>query len=132
MATAALAEYFYCTASAYQSADSLTVTNISAPFFAYFAPSVDVTVGEIYQCNSTTFDSVIGALEGWGDAFLRRVKYHTPADGHLAEEFNRNTGIPQGAVDLTWSYASLLTASFARAEHSGNSDFVKNLADFGY
>lgn len=113
MATAALAEYFYRTVSAYQLAGSLTVTNISAPFFSYFAPSGDVTISEIYQSNTTVFGSVISALEGWGDAFLRRVKYHTPADGNLAEEFNCNTGTLQGAVDLTWSYAALLTASFA-------------------
>ena len=50
---------------------------------------------------------------------MRTVKYYTPADGHLAEEFNRDTGVAQGAADLTWSYASVLTAAFARAEERG-------------
>lgn len=58
---------------------------------------------------------MIASLQGWGDAFMRRIAFHTPSDGHLSEEFDRVTGVPVGAQDLTWSYAALLTASFARA-----------------
>ena len=41
-----------------------------------------------------------------------------PAGSRLAEESSRNTGAAQDAANLTRSYASLLTASFARAEGS--------------
>ena len=40
---------------------------------------------------------------------VRRVKYHTAADGSLSEQFNRNTGFETSYGDLSWSYASLLT-----------------------
>ena len=65
------------------------------------------------------------------DAFMRTIKHYTPADGHLSEEFNRNTGVPQGAADLTWSYASVLTAAFARAELRGQTAYARNLANLG-
>jgi glucoamylase len=62
---------------------------------------------------------------------MRTVKYYTPDDGSLAEEFNRDTGAPQGAADLTWSYASVLTAAFARAELRGENGYVRSLANLG-
>jgi glucoamylase len=49
-----------------------------------------------------------------GDAFLRRACFHTLPDGHISEQINRNTGFMQGARDLTWSYASYLTAFWQR------------------
>jgi glucoamylase len=43
------------------------------------------------------------------------VAKYTPTDGGLSEQFAKNTGVPLSAVDLTWSYASALTAFDARA-----------------
>ena len=63
---------------------------------------------------------MVNALNGWGDAFIRTVSYYTPANGHLTEEINRDTGVPQGAIDLTWSYASVVTAGAARAAAMDN------------
>ena len=51
-----------------------------------------------------------------GDAFLKRLQYHSNPDGSLSEQINQDTGFMQGARDLTWSYASFLTALFAREE----------------
>ena len=42
--------------------------------------------------------------------FLSVVQEYTPADGGLSEEFDRDTGVQVSAPDLTWSYASFLTA----------------------
>lgn len=49
-----------------------------------------------------------------GDAFLKRLQYHSNPDGSLSEQMNRDSGFMQGAGDLTWSYASFLTALFAK------------------
>ena len=38
------------------------------------------------------------------------AEYHAADDGSLSEQMNRNTGFMQSAPDLTWSYASLLSA----------------------
>lgn len=74
---------------------------------------------------------MIASLQGWGDAFLRRVKYHVGTEGRLTEQYNRNTGISQGAKDLTWSYAAVLTAGWARAEATGNWLWKPVLANLG-
>lgn len=48
-----------------------------------------------------------------GIAYLDRVLYHMGKDGHMSEQFSRKNGFMQGAVDLSWSYASYLTAYMA-------------------
>ena len=127
-----MAQYLYAAASEFQQIGSLSVTNVSAPFFAYYAPNSNLQLSTPYASNSTQFTSTVESLKGWGDAYIRRIKYHTPAGGNLAEEFNRNDGTAQGAYDLTWSYASLLTASFARAELAGEASYAVNLANLAY
>jgi glucoamylase len=49
-----------------------------------------------------------------GDSYLRLTKTYEAKDGHLNEQYSRLDGAPQGAVDLSWSYASLLSAAEAR------------------
>lgn len=44
------------------------------------------------------------------EAQFQMVLYHSDRRGHLSEQFNRDTGLMQGATDLTWSYSSYLTA----------------------
>ncbi|KAF2726312.1 glycoside hydrolase family 15 protein [Polychaeton citri CBS 116435] len=135
LATNALGQLMYSAASEYKKAGSITVTDTSKPFFDYFAPAAKLQAGQTYSKKSLRgifpFGTAIASLEGWGDAFLRRSKFETPANGHLAEEFNRNTGAPQGAADLTWSYASVLTAAFARADLLGDRTYVTRVANKG-
>jgi len=131
LCTAAMAQFMYAASTEYNAAQTITVTNTSKPFFDYFAPGAGVSVGQTHTYGSPKYNKVINGLNGWGDAFLRTVKYYTPTDGHLSEEFNRVTGAPQGAQDLTWSYAGVLTAAFARAEARGQKAYVKNLANLG-
>lgn len=122
----------YNAASEYNGAGEICVTNISQPFFDYFAPEARLQAGKAYSKRSAQYQKAIGSLQGWGDAFMRRIKFYTPADGHLTEEYDRNTGQAVGVADLTWSYASVLTAAFARAEMMGDKDYVKKLADRGF
>ncbi|ORY40914.1 Six-hairpin glycosidase [Rhizoclosmatium globosum] len=81
--------------------------------------------GTLFSCksNPTFFNTVISALGKAGDAHLRRVKLHLPTTnggagdtiGSISEEFNRDTGFMQGAIELTWSHASFLSMSFQRS-----------------
>jgi glucoamylase len=55
---------------------------------------------------------------------MATIKDFTPADGHLAEQFDRATGVPVSARDLTWSYAAFVSAARTRrgclqGEHGG-------------
>ncbi|MGE3974569.1 MAG: glycoside hydrolase family 15 protein [Bdellovibrionales bacterium] len=50
-----------------------------------------------------------------GDEFLARSFSHmNQSNGSFSEQFHRTSGYMQGARDLTWSYASFLTATEAR------------------
>ena len=94
---------------------SRDVTALSRPFLTAMAPGVSLTVGDALTRGDGRFPRVLAGLLESGDAFLRRTKLHAGADGHLDEEFHRDSGYMQGARDLTWSYASFVTAEEARA-----------------
>jgi len=51
-----------------------------------------------------------------GDAFMRTVQRFTPANGELAEQFDRTSGEQTSARRLSWSYAAFITAAAARAQ----------------
>ena len=127
-----MAQYLYSAALEFEQVGSLSVNNITTPFFSYYAPNARLESPTIYSSDTAQFNSAIESLKGWGDAYIRRIKYHTPAGRNLAEEFNRNDGYAQGAADLTWSYASLLSAGFARAKLSGDASYVESIANLAY
>jgi glucoamylase len=49
-----------------------------------------------------------------GDAILAGVRRFIPASGELSEQFDRTTGAQTSARNLSWSYASFITAWDAR------------------
>ena len=51
-----------------------------------------------------------------GEAFLQTILDVIPPDGSMSEQFSKENGAPASAKDLSWSYASLLTAVLAREE----------------
>lgn len=55
------------------------------------------------------------AVTAYADSFVAVAEKYTPSDGSLSEQFNRDTGVPLSAVDLTWSYASFVTMAQRRA-----------------
>ena len=61
-----------------------------------------------------------------GDAFLKTMLDVIPSDGMMAEQMDKKDGSPASARDLSWSYASLLTAILQREEWQKSSvDFSK-------
>lgn len=127
-----MAELFYKASLDFNIAGKIIVTNTSLPFWTYFAPSASLAPGHNYPSNSSPFKVAIGALEGWADAFMRRVKFHKPADGRFSEQYARANGEVTGARDLTWSYASVITASMARAKLINNASYATDLANLGF
>ncbi|KAF8176989.1 glucoamylase [Pholiota molesta] len=111
LATAAVAEQLYDSLIVWKQQGSLTVTSTSLAFFQQFSSSV--TAGT-YTSTSSTFTTLINAIQTFADGFLAINARYTPSNGGLAEQFDKNTGAPLSAVDLTWSYASALTAFAAR------------------
>jgi glucoamylase len=90
---------------------SITVTAISQPFFSAFISGISTGT---YNSDSSTFSTLISSIQSFADSFVAIVAKYTPEDGQLSEQFDKNTGAQTSAVDLTWSYASLLTSDNAR------------------
>lgn len=61
------------------------------------------------------FKEIVRALILEGDDYLKRSAFHANQQtASMAEQINRYNGTMQGARDLTWSYASFLTAVYQR------------------
>lgn len=68
-----------------------------------------------YDSSSSTYTTLTTAIKTYADGYLGIVQTYTPSNGSLAEQFLRSNGAPFSAIDLTWSYASFLTAVARRS-----------------
>jgi glucoamylase len=108
----AAAEQLYDAIYVWKKAGSITVTQLSLPFFRDLLPSI--TAGT-YPSTSDTYTSIINAVSTYADGFMSVAAARVASDGSMPEQFDRNTGQPLGASDLTWNYAAFLTAAARRA-----------------
>ncbi|CAA7262982.1 unnamed protein product [Cyclocybe aegerita] len=111
LTTAAVAEQLYDALIVWNQQGSLTVTSTSLAFFRQFSSSIEAGT---YASSTPTFTTLTTAIKTFADGFIAINAKYTPSNGALAEQFDGNTGAPLSAVDLTWSYASALTAFAAR------------------
>ncbi|MGE4232362.1 MAG: glycoside hydrolase family 15 protein [Bacteriovoracia bacterium] len=51
-----------------------------------------------------------------GERLLKRVWFHSPLSGELAEQMDKKTGFMRAAENLTWNYAAILTTLSARKQ----------------
>jgi len=111
LTTNAVAEYYYLLRNRYASRGEILVNNLNLEFFKDlgFEPGLGVV-----RRTERLFSQILDRLQVEGDEYLVRVKFHVDSDGQMAEQMNRWSGFLQGARDLTWSYASFLTALEAR------------------
>lgn len=112
MCTLAVAEQLYDAIIVWKAQGSLNITATSLPFFKSLYSTA--AVGS-YSSSTATYTSVISAVQTFADGFVAVVAKYTPSNGALSEQYDKNSGTPLSAVDLTWSYASALTAFEARA-----------------
>jgi len=112
LSTFAVAEQLYDALLTWESTGAIDVTSTSLDFFRQFAPSISPGT---YPSKSSEFPQLTSTIKTFADGFVEIAAKYTPSDGGLAEQFNKSTGLPASAADLTWSYASVLTAAAARA-----------------
>lgn len=112
LCTLAAAEQLYDALYQWKHMGAFTVTPTSLPFFRDFYPKIKART---YKSSGSTYKRVTRAIRKYADGYVNIVKKYSPDSGALAEQFNRDTGVPLSAVDLTWSYASFLTATDRRA-----------------
>jgi glucoamylase len=70
-------------------------------------------VAQEYLARGSQKDASIAYYKA--EDLLRRVQYHAPSDGALAEQMDRNTGFMTSARDLTWSHSEVLEMFAARS-----------------
>ncbi|ORX59418.1 glucoamylase [Hesseltinella vesiculosa] len=114
LATACMAELYYRAMLTWQSQGGVEVNEINHGFF--LQRDTKVVTGHVYRLGQPDYQQLIQQLTTEADRFLATIQYHQQANGALSEQFNRWTGYQQGAEDLTWSYASLLSALHARQQ----------------
>ncbi|EJD49662.1 glucoamylase [Auricularia subglabra TFB-10046 SS5] len=112
LATFAAAEQLYLALFTWDQQKSIAVTAISQPFFAQFIPNIATGT---YASSSSQYATLTSKIREFADGFIAVNQKYTPANGALAEQFTRANGTPISASDLTWSYASALTAFDRRA-----------------
>ncbi|GLY29230.1 glycoside hydrolase family 15 protein [Kineosporia sp. NBRC 101731] len=96
------AELYYRLADGVRALGSLPYDDLSAPFFAQVGVTGDTTPAE-----------AVAALEQAGDRMLQAVIYHSD-NLELSEQFDGTNGYCRSVRNLTWSYASYLSAVRAR------------------
>lgn len=114
LTTLAAAEQLYYALHTWETIGKIQVTDISFPFFKSILGHDSLQTGS-YASTSLTYNTLISAVKTFADGFVKVVAKYTPEDGSLAEQYERAAGTPLSAKDLTWSYASVLTAFQARA-----------------
>ncbi|KAG8762923.1 glycoside hydrolase 15 protein [Ceratobasidium sp. 423] len=107
--------WYLCTVAVphakFVSAGNITVTDVSLQFFKQF-----VSPGDVLTRGSSEFNLALLGMRAWSDGFYRILQRFQGPGGVLYEQFNKNTGEPQGASNLTWSFAAFANA--ARARHN--------------
>ncbi|CDH56675.1 glucoamylase [Lichtheimia corymbifera JMRC:FSU:9682] len=118
LTTAAMAELYYRAVHEWEQDKNtlITVNDINSGFFArLFETSEDKVKGLSFRYGTKAFETLVDTMTTRADRFMATVQYHQHDNGSLSEQFNRWTGFEQGARDLTWSYASFISAADARA-----------------
>ncbi|KAG6813739.1 hypothetical protein H0H92_007691 [Tricholoma furcatifolium] len=111
LTTLAAAPQLYDSIIVWKSQGSIEVTDLSLPFFTTLVAG---TTPGTYESSSSTYTTILDAVQAYADSFVSVVAKYTPSNGSLSEQFLNSDGAQTSAQDLTWSYASLLTANNAR------------------
>lgn len=114
LCTLAAAEFLYDVTAQLQARQAVTIDDTSLLFYKDIYPAAKVGTVESHSHDSP-FQQLIQNITAYADSFVAIVEKYTPANGTLFEQFNRNTGAPLSAIDLTWSYASFVSMSSRRA-----------------
>lgn len=112
LATFAAAEQLYDALYQWNSVGAIAITDVSLSFFKDLY--ADAAVGT-YEKSSAEFTAIVAAVKTYADGYMTKAQEHTPDSGDFSEQYDRASGSPLSAADLTWSYASFLSVADRRA-----------------
>src|SRR5207253_2604548 len=115
--THAFAEFYFNVAGALRRAPSFQIDAVNRPFvLGVLGLPIDSSAYAVDTVLSgEELERVTAAVFAKGDAFLARV-HDIVGHGPQSEQLDRGTGAGLGAEELTWNYASMLSAMRARAD----------------
>lgn len=116
LSTAGAAEYLYRVALSHIKTKRIALNNVNLKLYANVSGSSQLKSGQVLTPFDRDYSLIIKGLFLEADSFLNRVLFHRNADGSLSEQINRENGYMQGAPNLTWSHASIITAKLRRDE----------------
>jgi glucoamylase len=112
--TTAAAEFLYDAVAQWKARHNLYVDSTSLAFFKDLYPAVTIRKYDSGNANSP-FAQIMDAVTAYADSFVEVAEKYIPSNGSLSEQFNRTTGMPMSAYDLTWSFAAFVTMSQRRS-----------------
>lgn len=112
LCTLAAAEVLYDALITWDTQGYIEVTSTSLAFFKDLDSSI--TAGT-YASSSSTYTTLYDAVSTYADGYVNVVATYAASNGSLSEQFDKSTGTPLSAYDLTWSYAAFLSAAARRA-----------------
>ncbi|KAJ1301931.1 hypothetical protein OPQ81_000770 [Rhizoctonia solani] len=124
LATFAAAEQLYYATYTWLKLGEIQVTSLSLPFFQQIYASAKIGTHPILSKDGL---GMLLAVRDYADKILLINKKFLGPNGGLGEQFDRWNGAPRSAPDLTWSYASAITAFDARSFILPTSWGAKNL-----
>ncbi|OLN97576.1 Glucoamylase P [Colletotrichum chlorophyti] len=113
--TLGAAELLYDALAQWNAQGMIKIDSTSLPFFADLVPAVKEGTYEKCSNISGGYATIVGAVKTYADSFVDVAQKYTPSNGSLAEQFNKASGAPLSASDLTWSYAAFITMAERRA-----------------
>ncbi|KAI8835942.1 Six-hairpin glycosidase-like protein [Chytridium lagenaria] len=121
LTTNAVGETYYRAAIDFIKSGKVAVTPLNRAFFTSSRPA-GVQAGNIalgtYTKDTPEFKAIVDGLASLADSHIRRTKLHGDINFRFGEQYLRSDGTANGlgVQDLTWSYASFITANEAREE----------------
>jgi len=115
LTTNSFAEFYYRLSRRFRLAGRIEISPLSVPFYqALLGLGIEIPVGHTVVSADPLFEQIVTNLTKKGDLFLMRIWHHSNTNGTFSEQMNQRTGYMQGAPSLSLSYASFLSAAWAR------------------
>ncbi|MCJ1352530.1 MAG: hypothetical protein MMC33_002514 [Icmadophila ericetorum] len=126
LCTLAAAEFLYDAVAQWEARHSLTIDETSYAFFKEIYPA---TTQRVYLSGNydSPFFQIMRAVTAYADGFVDIIQQYIPTNGSISEQFNRDTGLPESAYDLTWSFASFVTMAQRRSGQYPRSWGTRNI-----
>lgn len=112
LCTLAAAELLYDALLGWESQGYITVSSTNLAFFQDLDSSISTGT---YDSGSSTYTTLYDAVYNYADGYVNVVATYAASNGSMSEQFDKSSGTPLSAYDLTWSYAAFLSAANRRA-----------------